>query len=382
MIQVLFFQTLISYLTICNSCTYKKINNNLYEINPSNGYIVKLDSSNNDTLFKGDLNLFRNHSIVEVVNNKFYRYGGYGYNQTNNKVEYFDSKINKWLYLKLNSFEDHNGIFDGFSFPLNKEIYFFGGKKINELNGMEEITNYDVILLNTKTKSLKKVGSTKLDFSKLIYFSKTSKGLLFRDKLFIYEIDLHSNIIKKYNLDERLMNYNKKDKSLFFNNNKVRSLKSSSTFELKLNDPIDEEKFINEPFNWRPLLPILFLLFVSIYIYKNQRKKIILVNNDSIRYMNKMMLLNSKELKVLKSLLIKNEMSGTEIIDLIENNQITYSKLTRTPKTIIENLNHVLRYLLDKKTDSLVVTKSKIDKRNKVYKLNLDKNIRYKIIDQ
>ena len=374
MIQLFLLSNFLMYSYDCLPCIYK----DLYIINPSSGRVIK----KNKIIYQGDNNLFRNHSMIDIVDSTLYRYGGYGYNQTNNKVEYFDSKNSKWSYFKLNSFEDHNGIFDGFSFSLNKEIYFFGGKKISELNGMEEITNYDVILLNTEEKSLKKIGTTEMDFSKLIYFSKTSKGFLFRNKLFIYEVDLHSNRTKKYNLPERLKNYNNKDKSLAFKNNIVRSLKTSLTFELNLNNPIDEEKFINKPFNWKPLLPIPFLLFVFIYIYSNQRKKIILVNNDSIRYMNKMMLLNSNELKVLKSLLTKKEMSGTEIIDLIENKKITYSQLTRIRKSIIENLNHVLRYLLDKKTDSLIVTKSKIDKRNKIYKLNLDKNIRHKIIDQ
>ena len=382
MIQLFMPILIMLNISTCNSCIYREYKGEVFKINPSSGKISIINSKGYEIQFDGNKNLFRNHSMIDIVDSTLYRYGGYGYHQTNNKVEYFDSKNNKWSYFKLNSFEDHTGIFDGFSFSLNKEIYFFGGKKISELNGMEEISNYDVILLNTKTKSLKKIGSTKLDFSKLVYFSKTSKGLLFRNKLFIYEVDLHSNRTKKYNLPESLNNYNKKDKSLVFNNNIVRSLKSSSTFELNLNNPIDEEKFINKPFNWKPLLPILFLLFMFIYIYNNQRKKIILVNNDSIRYMNKMMLLNSDELNVLKSLLIKKEMSGVEIINLIENKQITYSQLTRTRKSIIENLNHVLRYLLDKKTDSLIVTKSKIDKRNKVYKLNLDKNIRHKIIDQ
>ena len=377
MIQLFLPTLMMLNISTCNSCIYREHKGEVFEVDPSSGGIIK----NNLIIHNGNNNLFRNHSMIEIVDSKLYRYGGYGYNQTNNKVSYFDSKISKWSYLKLNSFDDHNGIFDGFSFSLDKEIYFFGGKKINELNGMEEVTNYDVISLNLQTSSLKKIGTTKLDFSKLIYFSRTPKGILFRDKLFITEIDLSSNRIRKYNLPVELKNYNKKDKSLFFENNIVKSLKSNSTFKLSLTNPISDEKFLIKPFSWEPLFSLPIFLIILIYIYYYKRKNIILINPNSIRYKNKMMLLNFDELNVLNNLIIKREMSGTEIINLIDNNKITYSQLTRTRRTIIENLNHVLRYLLDKKTDSIIVTKSKIDKRNKIYKLDLDTNIRHKIVD-
>ena len=379
MIQVLFFQTFISYLTICNSCIYRISDHKIYEINPSNGLIIRLDSIANDTLYKGDLNLFRNHAIVEVNNNILYRYGGYGYNQTNNKVDYFDKNENNWIYLELKEYEESKGFFNGYSVSIDDNIFFFGGKYIDPLNGRLEIENKKIIALDVKSKQLKVVGQINYNLKSLRFLAKFNHGYLFYDKLHIHKFDFLNNTIEKFKLPSTLNNFNTVDKSLIFVHDKILSLKNNYQAQLELKNPISIKPLVTKPYEYYKYLSVLLFPFVLYFIYHSRKVKTLFLEENHMKYKDKMTTLSLYEYEILKAFITKKELLGNEILQIINNNEISYSQLTRIRQQTIKNLNSKLSYLLDNSEETIVNDKLLTDKRNKMYSIHISDDIKIKI---
>ena len=70
-------------------------------------------------------------SNLIVYNNTIYRYGGYGFWTSNNKLTFFDANSQEWQILNSAKGIYPGGSFNGFHKILNDKLYIIGGEKVN-----------------------------------------------------------------------------------------------------------------------------------------------------------------------------------------------------------------------------------------------------------
>lgn len=325
-----------------------------------------------------DSNLF-------VHNDTIFRFGGYGYWSSNNKLSYFDQSTKEWEIVNSNDGSQPQGSFASFSYLKNYKVYIFGGKKIEYINQNKAVENKDI---------------WEFDFQKRVW---TNKGILsiniidngldfvLNNKIYtkqydqLYEIELVNNQITKNEINSIFKKVRSQNPPVRIGNRLIIFLENKSSYDVLIRN-IDElnfkvlskQRLYNNQkwiFNLLSILItlIIFLTGMKTILKYRRKRRLLSLRKNNLYYHGHIVNLNSLQLQLLKTL-IKNEfeMDNEKVLSLVENQSLDRSQNIRNKNQLINELNIKLKTILNIKKDVLILVQDRKDRRMK--KLILNRN--------
>jgi len=118
------------------------------------------------------------------------------------------------------------------------------------------------------------------------------------------------------------------------------------------------------------LIPALIILLIWFgFILYRKNKRIVLLKNG-IRIKNSFLEFDNKSMNIIKLLLSEDEVTSSRILSIVEKNQYSPAHNERIKVQKLNDINLKIRTLLGINEDIIQSIKSKLDKRNKIYKIN------------
>ena len=342
----------------------------------SNDTIQRIDNSYTHKMAKGS-NLF-------MYNNTIYRYGGYGYWTSNNKLTFFDPNTQEWQIIN-----SANGIYPGGSFNsfhkiLNDKLYVIGGSKVNPKDLNTNLKNDELWSFDFKTKKWENLGVLSQNIEYVIPSFVINDNIFKTTKSTLQEIDLKNNLLKEYALNPLIQKSSQNHLPFVHKDNIYLWIQYDSGLKLvktKLDalnfNLINEQALVNN-LNIIILniliviscIGILIFVFYSRKKFKNNSNKLLFKNNKIISK-DGFLKLNTLENEIL-ILLINNDFSITN--DKLTNNfynaDLDRSQNIRNINKFISDLNLKLKTMLNSNNDILYKTINPLDKRMKILFLN------------
>ena len=129
------------------------------------------------------------------------------------------------------------------------------------------------------------------------------------------------------------------------------------------------------------LLPTSILIFVFIYLFRFKKrsdlKKLIVVGYKAV-FKGKSIQLTNDEKRVLLCFTHTNKSSNKDLIESIGKNELNYNHQLRILNNTVKDLNNKFNVLLDLKNPLIMISKSSLDKRVRIFILNENVSIRIK----
>ena len=349
----------------------------VYQLN--NDTIQRIDNSYTHKM-TWDSNLF-------TYNDTIYRYGGYGFWTTNNKLTFYDTVTNEWQIISSVNGIYPKGSCSSFYKILNDKLYIIGGEKVNPEDLNQRINNDEIWSFDFKAKKWENLGV----LSHSIVYSNNSfelNGNIFSPTYeFILEVDLKNSLLKEYALDpiiqKTIYGVNKpfvhKDNIyLWIQYDSGLKLVKTKLDTLNFN-LINEQALVKN--NYIVVLKLLIVIACIIFLiflfsikkkYKENSNKLLFKNNKVIIKDN-VTNINAAENKLL-TLLINNDFSITNenLVNNFYNADLDRSQNIRNINKFISDLNLKLKTMLNSNNDILYKTVNPLDKRMKIVMLNRD----------
>ena len=347
----------------------------VYQLN--NDTIQRIDNSYTHKM-TWDSNLF-------TYNDTIYRYGGYGFWTTNNKLTFYDTVTNEWQIISSVNGIYPKGSCSSFYKILNDKLYIIGGEKVNPEDLNQRINNDEIWSFDFKAKKWENIGL----LNQNIKYSNNSfelNGNIFSPTYeFILEVDLKNSLLKEYALDpiiqKTIYGVNKpfvhKDNIyLWIQYDSGIKLVKTKLDALNFN-LINEQALVNN-LNTITLNILIVISCIGILIFvfysrkksKNNSNKLLFKNNK-ITSKDGFLKLNTLENEIL-ILLINNDFSikNGEIQQNLYNTDLDRSQNIRNTNKLISDLNFKLKTILNTNTDIIYKTSCSSDKRMKIIVLN------------
>ena len=349
----------------------------VYQLN--NDTIQRIDNSYTHKM-TWDSNLF-------TYNDTIYRYGGYGFWTTNNKLTFYDTVTNEWQIISSVNGIYPKGSCSSFYKILNDKLYIIGGEKVNPEDLNQRINNDEIWSFDFKAKKWENIGL----LNQNIKYSNNSfelNGNIFSPTYeFIVEVDLKNNLLKEYALDpiiqKTIYGVNKpfvhKDNIyLWIQYDSGLKLVKTKLDTLNFN-LINEQALVKN--NYIVVLKLLIVIACIIFLiflfsikkkYKENSNKLLFKNNK-VFIKDNFTNINADENKLL-TLLINNDFSITNenLVNNFYNADLDRSQNIRNINKFISDLNLKLKTMLNSNNDILYKTVNPLDKRMKIVMLNRD----------
>jgi len=334
----------------------------------------------NDSLIRVDKSIDSRITITSYifkVQDTVIKYGGYGFWSQRNFMYYFDMDSFEWEYYRLNSKDDLEGSFYGIVNSLKNDVIFYGGKKVNPKNPVEQIPSEEVVKFDYNQRKLSKLGSLKFDLSDKKLLTTSNDISFFYDNTFLYKIEPFKNLIFKYNkpplINEIIKSSYIKDENVFKIEKVIVKTMENEIITLDggfLNYPIEESKLYNIPFNYlNVIFPILILIPILylILIYKKQNT---VLYDDHIFHNKSRYKFESTDIELIRSILIKKSINLNEVYDIYKNSELSYGHNTRICNEKIDRLSIRLKSIFKLDNQPLKKKKSTIDRRQKILSMS------------
>tara|TARA_B110000971_G_C19824076_1_gene414749 strand:- start:260 stop:637 length:378 start_codon:yes stop_codon:yes gene_type:complete len=122
------------------------------------------------------------------------------------------------------------------------------------------------------------------------------------------------------------------------------------------------------------------MLVSSFVLYRNKKHKT-LINSRSIQLRGSLYDFEIEDIKLLKSLILNENISFNSVLDIYSNTDSSYGHNTRITNEKLEKLTIRLKSIFKLKHEPIIKNKSTIDKRQKVLSLSdefrsISKNIK------
>tara|TARA_B110000459_G_scaffold195419_1_gene236051 strand:- start:778 stop:2109 length:1332 start_codon:yes stop_codon:yes gene_type:complete len=349
----------------------------VYQLN--NDTIQRIDNSYTHKM-TWDSNLF-------TYNDTIYRYGGYGFWTTNNKLTFYDTVTNEWQIISSVNGIYPKGSCSSFYKILNDKLYIIGGEKVNPEDLNQRINNDEIWSFDFKAKKWENIGL----LNQNIKYSNNSfelNGNIFSPTYeFILEVDLKNSLLKEYALDpiiqKTIYGVNKpfvhKDNIYLWiqYDSGIKLVKTKlDTLNFNL---INEQALVKN--NYIVVLKLLIVIACIIFLiflfsikkkYKENSNKLLFKNNK-VFIKDNFTNINADENKLL-TLLINNDFSITNenLVNNFYNADLDRSQNIRNINKFISDLNLKLKTMLNSNNDILYKTVNPLDKRMKIVMLNRD----------
>ena len=370
-----------------NLDSYKLIvkNDEYFFVNKASGLVYK---NQNNTLKRIDNSLDNRLLIDSYIfkhNDTIFRYGGYGFWSQRNFMIYYDESINEWEIYKINTNSyAPTGSYSGVYFKEKNDIYFIGGKKVNEINKLESVYNEDVIKFNFDSRSFEYLGKLTFNFDISSLIVKDDKGFAINNgSKIVYVNPLENEIIQfdktplLLNLKSTLDNNNKNyffNKSYFFevykNQNSETNILEVSKSDFFRNKKTESKLYIRTTLDSIEISTIfLIIIFIMsiILIYDRYRFNKVTLHKDGIIYKRVLNKLNKKEIDVIIELINNDIVATKSILNIVENPNLSYPHNIKIKDQFLRELNLKLSTIFNTSYNPIIVRKSRTDARIKEY---------------
>jgi hypothetical protein len=367
------------------------VNFKCYFLDPQGGGIYLFENyklKRIDTSYKHRMQI---ESSVFAYKNGIYKYGGYGFWSNRNFITKFNFETKQWDFVPhLNSKELPSGSQRSIVKIIEDDLYVYGGVKVNEFNPEIFEDNNEIWKFNFINKVWKKLGINNLQKDNILNNTKIDYG---NKSLFFYKetsctthVDFINNKVTTYKNSTLLKSLSSLPVS-FFHKNKfflfVRENPSSPNLVLKirnedeiLGEIIDQKPFYRNQLVILTLMVIIGSVFIFILVYKiirylnKKRNKLSLKFKNKVKFKNKEVDLDDISYEIVK-ILVKNEfVLSKDIIPLLKIPHMDYAHSTRVMRDTLFQINFKLKRLVKSETDVIVIKKSDYDKRIKQYSIN------------
>ena len=363
-----------------------------YMIDQLGGHVFKLEGNSLERIDNSYQHRMQLGSEILIHNDTIFRHGGYGFWETRSLLTFYDFNSNEWDVVKTKNMGPEK--FGHLSSSNNKELVFYGGYLNNESQGVSDKKSNSIYLFDLNQRKWISKGNSQYHFSKrdrVISIDNNKSLILRKDTLFLIDpfnnkIDLFkSNSFLKTVVSNPKLRSVYKD-SVFYLINKIHSTNSyeinKREYSEILSNPIEEIEFIkNEEFNYYWVLPPSILIFVFIYLFRFKKrsdlKKLIVVGHKAV-FKGKSIQLTNEEKRVLLCFTHTNKTSNKDLIESIGKNELNYNHQLRILNNTVKDLNNKFNVLLDLKNPLIIISKSSLDKRVRVFILNENVFIRIK----
>ena len=137
-----------------------------------------------------------------------------------------------------------------------------------------------------------------------------------------------------------------------------------------LNYPIEELRLYNNPINYlNVLLPILILLPI-LYLISVYKKPNTVLYDEHLFHNKSRYKLESTDMELLRSLLIKKSINLNEVYDIYKNSELSYGHNTRICNEKIDRLSIRLKSIFNLSDFPFIKKKSTIDRRQKILSMS------------
>lgn len=363
-----------------------------YMIDQLGGYVFRLNDKSLKRIDNSYQHRMQLGSEIFIQNDTVFRHGGYGFWETRSLLTFYDFDSNEWDVVKTKNMGPEK--FGHLSLLTEKEIIFYGGYLNNESQGVSDKRSNSVYLFDLNQRKWIYKGNSQYHFSKrdkVISIDNNKSLILKKDTLFL--IDAFNNKIDLFKSNSFLNTVISNPKltsvykdSVFYFINKIHS---TNSYEINkrgyseiLSNPIGEIEFINKKnVNYFWFLPPSILIIVFIYLFRfksGSDLKILIVVGNKAFFKGKSIQLNNDEKRVLLCLSHKNKTSNKDLIESIGKNDLNYNHQLRILNSTVKDLNNKFNVLLDLKNPLIMISKSTLDKRVRVFKINENVSIRIK----
>ena len=390
-IQLLFFifNPLFTQLSKTNDSIIFNLNNEKYYIGSYNEvYLIQ-----NDSLIRVDKSIDSRvtiNSYIFELNDTVIKYGGYGFWSQRNFMYYFDNTSFEWELYKTISNDPIQGSFSGFQNYNEESIIFYGGKKVNTKNRLQQIRSEEIVEFNFETRELNHIGDLEIYFESKELFYSNEEYSVFYDQEFVYKVNPFSNkVFKHYKppvINSLLdVGYSSEKKSFVIKKtlNKTREIETILLSDNFLIQPIESFILYNKPFNSNLIYILLTLMLVYSFVLYRMKKNETFIESRSINHKGSLYDFKIEDIKLLKLVIIDDEINFNSVLDIYSNSDLSYGHNIRITNEKLERLTIRLKSIFKLKNEPIIKNKSKVDKRQKVISLSdefrsVSKNIKIK----
>ena len=303
---------------------------------------------------------------------------------------YFDNSSFEWELYKTIYNDPIQGSFSGFQNYNEESILFYGGKKVNPENKLQQIRSKEIVEFNFETRELNNIGDLEFDFESKKLFYSSEEYSVFYDQEFVYKVNPFLNKVFKHYKPTIINNlidvrYSPEKNSFVIKKtlNKSGEIETILLSDNFLVQPIESFSLYNKPFRLKLIyiLITLVLVFLIVLYRKNNHKT--LINSRSIQHKGSLYDFEIEDIKLLKLIIIDEEINFNSVLDLYSNYDLSYGHNTRITNEKLEKLTIRLKSIFKLKHEPIIKNKSKVDKRQKVILLSdefrsITKNIKIK----
>ena len=366
------------------------INDMLYISNRDGGQTYRWENNNFKRLDESFTHKMQLGAPGFTFENRYYRYGGYGYWSFRNFFTCFDETSKGWDVLPAEastSFPAGSG--DGtYVKIIGDDWYVFGGEVIKQSNPKEFEQNQNLWVFHTKTKKWELLGLTNSKLiQKIVASIHVENKLLLLSRNYCYEVDLQKNVVSTHKLNASPNFYCPEGPNLNFHyyykgfyylvtlNNSTLDAKLTKEKSLYEDQIIETSQAYATSNLYIYLLIIVIGSLITLVILGNRRgkrkvKNKIHLSGHRLSYNNHSIELEEECVKMLELFLTENELSTNQILDFLKKEHLHYTQNLRILHQMINELNLKFRLLIDRKIDLITEKKSSVDKRSKSYFIN------------
>lgn len=339
----------------------------------------KVYTYNSDSLIRIDKSLDSRISTTSYIfeyNDTVIKYGGYGFWSQRNFLFYFDFSSLEWEYYP--SFEEKNieGSFYGFQNKNDKRVIFYGGKKVNSENRLEQIPSNEIIEFNFRTRELKNKGTLNFEVQSKDKLFQSYNFDLFVDENYLYKINSLKNQVLKVNRPKIFsdfitkINYNQNEDNFIVTKLNPKSFEEETIIfdGTTFNYPIETIKLYNSnSTNLFYLLVLITLITILALIYFTRSKKSqFYLNNEYLIYKNSKFHFSKSDVEFIRLLSEKNQINSNEVLSIYSNPELTYAHNIRVANESIDRISIQLKSIFSLVEDPIKKIKSNSDRRQKV----------------
>lgn len=345
----------------------------LYEI--INDSVVRIDKSYDDRIHSRSLNFSFNDTL--------YKFGGYGYYHAHNLLTFYDKTTKEWDLVKYKGHGKIDGFsFDGIHFIKENKLYVLGiDIHKNEFQNVSNFKNEGFIYdINKKTVTKKIKVSEDFKYPDNYFLLKDKYVFLFYKtdrKIIIY--DLENELFYKYNLNQKQSQFLRKNEGIFTDlndtlffvckdNDQVFYINDLNINDVMLNmDSIEFEIIDQNKEVYIIYFCFIILIFILVYPYFKQNKKIILSKNLVIIDNHKIDI-DIETFLILNRLNKKRESTNTELNKIFDDKNLNRDHINRTKNEKIKEINIRFKSIIGR--EIILKKKSSVDKRMTIFLLN------------
>ena len=319
-----------------------------------------------------------------VRNDTIFRYGGKRGLMNIDYWSFLNEAQKSWgPYPTFKSDYTPNGTFNNCYVSAGEQIIFVRGARVNRRNLSDEYLDDHIVRYDWNLKKWRELGHVRADYKNFSKSIAMGDELLFYNDKSMFHVNPFTNKNTLYyrNLTHQYLHKNDQldalySKGIFYvfidNPDGIIIRKIPKNDFLKGVESVDA--FYDPPANPYPYEYVLIIILFIAAVYRPIRslliKDKIQLDKRGFKYSGVLHPMASNEVEVIKLLLSRDFLTTQDLMLLLENPNISYSQNMKIKNQLIENLNVVLKTILNISTPVIKEVKDKNDHRVTLYTID------------